>query len=313
MIFPIGRRAAIIALASWATPALASGQLRIGYQKNGALVILRKQGTLEALFGPHGVAVSYVEFNAGPPLLEALAAGAIDFGATGDTPPIFAQAAGTDLLYVGAHPLRSQNNAVVVREDSKVRSLSDLRGRRIAFTRGSSAHNLVVKALAMEGLTPADIEAVPLQPADGAAAFRSGAVDAWAIWDPFLAIAEQDRATKVLVQATDIAPSNSFFLASRAWAEHAPDQVLALLDAINAAAAWAAAHPDELAGLMAQVTGVPIQAQRVAAPRGVYAVQRLDARIIAQQQDIADTFARLKIIPGRIDIRQRVWVPPVAG
>ena len=305
-----GRRTALLALATLAArPARAADPLRIGYQKNGSLVILRRQGTLDAVFARWGMPVTWVEFPAGPPLLEALNAGAIDFGATGDTPPIFAQAAGAALLYVGAQPVRGDNQAIIVRDGGPVRTLADLRGRRVAYTRGSSAHNVVVKALGRAGLVPSDIQSVPLQPADAAAAFRTGAIDAWAIWDPFLAIAQQDPATRVLAQATDVAPSNSFFLARRAWAERAPDQVAALLDAINAAAAWAAANLDALAGLMAEVTGVPIEAQRVAAPRGVYAVQPMDAAIISQQQDIADTFARLRIIPAPIDVRQAVWAP----
>ncbi len=291
-------------------PATAGQTLRMGYQKNGALVILRRQGTLEALFAPHGIAVSYVEFTSGPPLLEALGANAVDFGATGDTPPIFAQAAGVDLVYVGAQPVRGDNQAIIVRDGGKVRTLADLKGSRLAFTRGSSAHNVVVKTLARVGLTPADIQPIALQPADAMAAFRNGAIDAWAIWDPFLAIAQQDPATRVLVQANQVAPSNSFFLASRAWAEKQPAQVQALLDAINGAAVWAAGHPGELADLMAQVTGVPIEAQRVAAPRGVYAVQPLNGAIITRQQEIADTFATLKIIPAPIDIRKLVWTPP---
>lgn len=309
-----GRRAALLAAVAGASglarPARAAAPLRIGYQKNGSLVILRRQGTLEALFAPQGIAVQWVEFPAGPPLLEALNAGAVDFGATGDTPPIFAQAAGADLLYVGAQPVLGENQAIIVRDGGPVRALADLRGRRVAFTRGSSAHNVVVQALGRAGLVPADIQPVPLAPADAAAAFRSGAVDAWAIWDPFLAIAQQDPATRVLVQATEVAPSNSFFLARRAWAEASPGQVLALLDAINGAAAWAAANPDALAGLMAEVTGVPLAAQRVAAPRGVYAVQPMDEAVIAQQQGIADTFARLRIIPARIEVRRAVWTPP---
>ena len=309
----LDRRTLLAGLA--AVPALShrarAGQtLRIGYQKNGALVILRRQATLEALFAPLGVTISYVEFNSGPPLLEALGANAVDFGATGDTPPIFAQAAGVDLVYVGAQPVRGNNQAIIVRDGGPVKTLADLKGRKLAYTRGSSAHNVVVKALARAGLTPSDIQTVALQPPDAIAAFRNGSIDAWAIWDPFLAIAQQDPATKVLVQGIDVAPSNSFFLASRAWAERSPGQVQTLLDAINGAAAWAVSHPDELAGLMAQVTGVPIEAQRVAAPRGVYAVQKLDAGIIAQQQEIADTFARLKIIPAPIDIRKLVWTPP---
>ena len=309
----LNRRAALLglSLAAAALPARAApGALRIGYQKNGSLVILRRQGTLEALFGPKGVTVAWVEFTSGPPLLEALNAGAVDFGATGDTPPIFAQAAGADLVYVGAQPVLGDNQAIIVRDGGPVRTLADLRDRRVAYTRGSSAHNVVVQALAKAGLQPSDIQSVPLQPADAGAAFRTGAIDAWAIWDPFLAIAQQDPATRVLAQATEVAPSNSFFLARRAWAAASPEQVTALLDAINAAAAWAAASPDALAELMTQVTGVPLAAQRVAAPRGVYAVQAMGDTVIAQQQGIADTFARLRIIPARIDVRQAVWTPP---
>ncbi len=312
-MFHLNRRAALLGLglaAIAARPAHAAAPLRIGYQKNGSLVILRRQATLEGLFAPRGVEITWVEFTSGPPMLEALNAGAVDFGATGDTPPIFAQAAGAALLYVGAQPIRGDSQAIIVRDGGPVRTLQDLRGRRVAYTRGSSAHNVVVRALAQAGLQPSDIQSVPLQPADAGAAFRTGAVDAWAIWDPFLAIAQQDPATRVLVQARDAAPSNSFFLARRAWAEASPDQVSALLDAINGAAAWAAANPDALAELMAEVTGVPLPAQRVAAPRGVYAVQRMDEAIITQQQAVADTFAALRIIPARIDVRQAVWTPP---
>ncbi len=284
--------------------------LRIGYQKNGSLVILRRQATLEAALGPRGVNVTWVEFSAGPPILEAMNAGAIDFAAAGDTPPIFAQAAGVPFVYVGGQPIRGENEAIVVRTDGPVTSLADLKGRRVAYTRGSSAHNVVVKALANVGLTPGDITSVLLQPSDALAAFRSRRVDAWAIWDPFLAIAEQEAETRVLVQATAVAPSNSFFLARRLWAEGAPDQLRILLDTINNAADWARRHPDELAGLMSDVTGVPLAAQRVAAPRGVYAVQPMDDTIIRQQQDIADTFARLHIIPAPIDVRSAVLPRP---
>lgn len=250
--------------------------------------------------------MSWVEFSAGPPILEAINAGAIDFAATGDTPPIFAQAAGVPFVYVGGQPVRGENQAIVVQADGPVATLADLKGRRVAYTRGSSAHNVVVKALAQAGLTPNDISSVLLQPSDALAAFRSGRVDAWAIWDPFLAMAEADASTRVLAQATAVAPSNSFFLARRAWAQEAPGPLRVVLEAINGVADWARTHPEDLARLMSEVTGVPLAAQRVAAPRGVYAVQAMDERIIAQQQDIADTFTRLRIIPATIDIRAAV-------
>lgn len=286
--------------------ARAAVPLRIGYQKNGSLVIVRQQKRLDAL----GLDVQWIEFQSGPPMLEALNAGSVDFGATGDTPPIFAQAAGAELVYVGGQPIVGRNQAVLVRTDSPIRTIADLRGRRVAFTKGSSAHNMVVQVLASAGMTPADIQPVYLQPPDAGAAFRSGSLDAWGIWDPFFAIAELDPANRVLTTSEGVAPTNSFFLARRAYAEQQPGVIFSLLDAINGAADWAGAHPEELAQIMTAVTGVPLEAQRVAAPRGVYAVQPMDGAIIARQQAIADTFAQLRIIPARIDVAAAVWKAP---
>lgn len=310
----VSRRSMLLGAAVLSSGRAVAGEtLRIGYQKNGSFVILRRQGTLEALLGPKGVAVQWNEFNAGPPLLEALNAGAVDVGATGDTPPIFAQAAGAAIAYVGAQPLPGDNQAVIVRADGPVRTIADLKGRRVAYTRGSSAHNLIIKALARGGLAPADIQSVPMQPSDAAAAFRTGAVDAWSIWDPFLAIAQQDKDTRVLVTSSEVAPSNNFIMGHKGWVARAPDQVAVVLGAIDAAAGWARANPDALAVLMTEVTGVPIAAQRLAAPRGVYAVQAMSDAVVAQQQEIADTFARLRIIPARIDVRAAVWQAPARG
>ena len=291
-----------------AMPAIgrAATTVRIGYQKNGSLVVVRQQRLLEQ----KGISAEFVEFSSGPPLLEALNAGAVDFGATGDTPPIFAQAAGSELVYVGAQPISGVNEAVLVRVDGPVQSLADLRGRRLAFTKGSSAHNVVVKVLAKAGLKPADVQAVYLQPPDAGAAFRSGALDAWSIWDPFYAIAEQDPATKVLTTAEGIAASNSFFLASRRFADQQADTVVQLLHTINEVAAWALVNPEPLAQLMSSVTGVPMAPQRVSAARGAYAVRPMDDRIVAQQQEIVDSFAALRIIPGKLDVRAAVWTHP---
>ena len=306
---PVTRRTLLAASAGLlAAPAIvrAAAAVRIGYQKNGSLVILRKQRLLEQ----KGLAATYVEFPSGPPLLEALNAGAVDFGATGDTPPIFAQAAGSALVYVGAQPVSGASEAVLVRADSPIATITGLRGKRLAFTKGSSAHNVVVKVLAKAGLTLADVQPVYLQPPDAAAAFRAGALDAWSIWDPFFAVAQQDPATRVLTTAEGIAPSNAFFLAGRAFAQQQPQTVLALLRTINEAAAWAKDNPEPLAEVLAEETGVPLAPQRVSAARGAYAVQPMDDLVIAQQQEIADTFARLRIIPSRVDVRAAIWQHP---
>ncbi len=310
MSFGLTRRAAGLGLAgaavAWSSRAAGGGAVRIGYQKNGSLVLLRQQHGLDAA----GIDADWVEFNAGPPLLEALAAGAVDFGAVGDTPPIFAQAAGSELLYVGGQPITGANAAILVAKAGPIQSVADLRGRRMAFTKGSSAHAMVVRILAASGMGPKDIQPVYLQPPDAAAAFRSGSLDAWAVWDPFYAVAQLEPATRVLVTGEGVAASNAFFMAGRRFAERQPQLLSALLDAINGVAAWAHGHPDELAQTMAAITGVPLAAQRLAAPRGVYAVQPMDDGIVARQQGLADLFADLRIIPAKLDVRAIVWLPP---
>ncbi|KMO29003.1 ABC transporter substrate-binding protein, partial [Methylobacterium tarhaniae] len=188
-------------------PALAApaDTLRIGYQKNGILVVAKQQGAIEAKLKPLGVGVAWVEFSFGPPLLEAISLGAIDFGPTGDAPPIFAQAAGGPLVYAAAMEAGGSNAAILVQKDSPIRTLADLKGRRVAFAKASSAHNFTIAALEKAGLTYRDIEPVTLAPADAAAAFARGSVDAWTIWDPYFAIAEMQPSTRVLTLADDIA------------------------------------------------------------------------------------------------------------
>ena len=173
-------------------------ELRIGYQKIGALLIVKAQKTLEQRFESQGVSVRWVEFAFGPPLLEALGAGAIDYGYTGDLPPIFAQAARANLLYAGAIPARGYGQAIVVPAASSIQDVSGLAGKKVAVAKASSAHNLLVAALESVKLSWSDISPVYLAPPDAAAAFVRGAVDAWSIWDPFLAIAELKQKARAL-------------------------------------------------------------------------------------------------------------------
>lgn len=156
--------------------------LRIGYQKGGGLLaVLKAQGTLEQALGVQGYQVSWREFQAGPQLLEALNAGSVDVGYTGSPPPIFAQAAGIDLVYLGAEPASEKVEAIVVPNGSALHAVSELKGKKVAVQKGSSANFLLVAALNKAGLTLKDIQPVYLAPADARAAFANGSVDAWAI------------------------------------------------------------------------------------------------------------------------------------
>ena len=154
--------------------------------------------------------VKWVEFQFGPPLLEALGAGAVDIGVVGDTPPIFAQAAKANLVYVASTPASA--SAILVPKDSPIRSVADLKGKKVAIAKGSSSHNLTIQALAKNGLSFGDIEPVYLAPADAVAAFSTGSVDAWTIWDPYFAIAENKHNARILVDTERSCPCEQFLL-----------------------------------------------------------------------------------------------------
>lgn len=285
-------------------------EFRIGYQKSGGLVIARRQEAIEKRLAPRGIKVSYIEFQSGPPLLEALNLGAIDFGTTGDTPPIFAQAARADLLYVATIPSPGAGSAILVRRDSPIRSLADLKGRSIAFTKGSSAHNFTVNAVKKAGLAWNDVKPVHLSPADAGAAFANGSVDAWAIWDPFYAIAEKTQDARVLTTAEGIVETNSFYLANGSFAKANPGTLREVIAELTRVADWATAHTDEVAKALAEVTGVALEHQQRAVARTRYAVTPVTEDVIRSQQAIADEFHRLGLIPRPITVRDAVWAPP---
>ncbi|MGX7705365.1 aliphatic sulfonate ABC transporter substrate-binding protein [Methylobacterium sp. Gmos1] len=299
------------ALAGAALPARAAAgdTLRIGYQKSGILVVAKQQGAIEARLKPLGVTVAWVEFSFGPPLLEAISLGALDLGSTGDAPPIFAQAAGSPLVYVAAQEAAGSGAAIVVSRDSPIRTLADLRGKRVAFAKASSAHNFTIAALEKAGLTYRDIEPVTLAPADAAAAFARGSVDAWTIWDPYFAIAEMQPTTRVLTLANDIARPNSFLLAHRSLAAERGPVLDAALDALSGVARWCEANRGEVAAILSKGTGVPLPATRRAVDRTDFVLGPMTASAVAEQQRVADRFHALSLIPRPIRIADALRTP----
>src|ERR1700733_5153773 len=204
-----------MALAPFALAQNADNVLRIGYQKYGTLVLLKARGSLEKRLGPRHVEGKWAEFPAGPQLLEGLNVGSIDFGTVGEAPPIFAQAAGADLVYVGNEPPASTGEAILVPKNSPIKSVAELKGKRVALNKGSNVHFLLVKLLEKAGVRYTDIDAVFLTPADARAAFERGSVDAWAIWEPFLAAAQTQTGARILANGNGVVSNHQFFLAFR--------------------------------------------------------------------------------------------------
>src|ERR1700724_1882341 len=297
---------AIAALSRQARAQTAVTEIRIGYQKNGVLVIARQQATLEKHFASRGIAVRWVEFSSGPPMLEAMNVGSIDYGAVGDSPPIFAQSAGAAIVYAAGQPI-TNGQGILVPANSTIRSVADLKGKRVGFTKGSSSHNIIVQTLEKAGLTYADIAPVYLTPPDAGPAFANGSIDAWSIWDPYFAIGETRQNGRVLVNASEITRTNSFYIANRDFAKNHGPILQPIIDVTSATANWAEAHREEVAKSLSAITGIPLDIQTVAANRSSFAVGPITDDIIATQQGVADRFFKLGLIPRQIAIRDIVW------
>ena len=272
-------------------------------------MIAQQQKSIETAARPLGIAVKWVEFTAGPPLVEALNVGAIDLGWTGDAPPIFGQSAGSAIVYVAALPSNGLGEAIISKAGSGITTVADLKGRNVAVGKGTSAHNLLVAALEKDGIGFDEITATYLSPADAAAAFAADKVDAWSIWDPFLAIAETRYKPEVLVRSPDVLNVNTYFLANRTFAGEHPEVITASIEALTSAAAWADANRDKVAEALHEVTGVPLDAQTLAADRAKFGIFALTPEIVANQQRTADRFYRLGLIPNSIKIADAVWTP----
>ncbi|MDP4005683.1 sulfonate ABC transporter substrate-binding protein [Methylobacterium sp. NEAU K] len=288
----------------------AGGSIRVGYQKYGSLVLLKGRGVLERALQPLGYTVAWSEFPSGPPLMEALNAGAIDFGSAGEAPPIFAQAASAELRYVATEPPAPRGEAILVPKDSPVRSVADLRGRTIALNKGSNVHFLLVRALERAGLPYDAVKLAFLAPADANAAFVRGAVDAWAIWDPYLAAAERATGARVLADGQGLAPNRQFYLSRRAFTEASPEIVSAVLKVIGEVDTWAAGHAESVATELAPSVGIPAPVLGVALGRLSYGVTPLDAATVADQQRVADAFHGLGLLPKPIRVADAVWIQP---
>ena len=285
------------------------GALRIGYQKYGTLVLLKAKGSLEKRLAEQGVQVQWTEFPGGPQLLEGLNVGSIDFGVTGETPPVIAQAAGADLLYVAYEPPAPTSEAILVPKDSPIKSVKDLKGKKVVLNKGSNVHYLLVRALEDAGLKYTDIQTVFLPPADARAAFERGSVDAWVIWDPYQAAAEQQLQARTLRDGSGIVDNHQFYLATKPYAEKHPAVIKALVEEVRAVGEWSKANPEDVTQQVSPLLGLPADITLTSVKRQGYGALFLTPEVVAAQQKIADSFYQLKLIPKPLSIKDVIWTP----
>ncbi|RAU29984.1 sigma-54-dependent Fis family transcriptional regulator [Pantoea sp. RIT413] len=290
-------------------PAAKERELRIGYQKFGNLGILKARQSLEQQLADRGVSVLWSEFPAGPQLLHALSNKEIDFGTTGEVPPLFAQADHSPMLYVAWEPAAPQSVALVVPDSSPIQRVSDLRGKRIAVNRGSNVHYLLLQILDEAGLTLNEVRILyappkyPLTPSD------LNAVDAWMMWDPLLSEAENSGQFRVIADGSDRVSNHQFYLAERGFAAHAGDLIAVLLAALEQTGRYIDAHRAEAAGLLSTELGIPTTSLLHALTRRSHQTQRMSLAIIREQQMIADRFYALGLLSRAIRVRESVWHP----
>lgn len=307
----IVRLAAALLLALAGTVQAADpASLRIGYQKGSISLVLAKQhGLLEQRFA--NTKVQWIEFPAGPQMLEALNIGSLDIGSTGDIPPIFAQAAGADLLYIGAEPAKPQAEVILVPKASTLASVAELKGKRIALQKGSSAHNLLLRSLAKAGLSIRDVQPVYLAPADARAAFERGSVDAWAIWDPFYSAIDVEGKARVLADGQGLGLIGPFMLGARGYVEANPEFVGHLLEQISQAEALTRSDEAGSIRTLAAFMGMPEEVvRRSFSHRPASPVLAVSDEIIAAQQRTAQLFFDNRLLPRQVQIAPAVWRRP---
>lgn len=279
----------------------------IGYQKANIFALLKYRGTLDETFKKEGIAIRWVEFPAGPQMLEGLNVGSIDLAATGDAPPAFAQAAKADLIYLGHSPANPKTEAIVVPKDSAIKSVADLKGKRVGLNKGSDVNYLLVKALEDAGLNYKDVTPVYLPPADARAAFQKGAIDAWVIWDPYLAEVEANAGAREIRNAEGLVPHYTFYLASRPFAEGHPDTAKQVVDELSKLSDWANKNPDDAAAILSKSTGLDKAIWQTTIKRLPYGASRMSPQVFDDQQALADTFTRVGLLPVKVDVRSATW------
>jgi sulfonate transport system substrate-binding protein len=290
-----------------------AGRLRIGFQKSSTLIaLLKEESALEKALAPLNVTVTWHEFTSGLPIMEALNAGQIDVSAdVADTVPIFAQAAQARIAYIAQEAASPTAQAILVAADSPIRAVADLKGRKVAVTKGAGSHYLLLAALAAETLPFKAISPAYLTPSDGRAALASGSVEAWVAWDPFLSAAEQQTGARVLRDGTGLSQYKRYYLAGADYATQRTDVLALLFGKLRETGAWVKANPDAAAARLGALWKLDPAIVRQANARRSYQVEPVTRPALAEQQTIADAFRAEGLLPRAVDAAALpIWAPP---
>lgn len=281
--------------------------IRVAHQPLGTFLYLKEKATLEQRLAPLGITVEWIEFSAGLPILEAMGNNRVDIGNGGVVPPVVSQAKGLPFVYVANDTPVPDSIGLIVRQESSIQTLADLKGKTISAAKGSAGHYLLVRALIKGNLTLNDITFVDLPPPDGKSAFEQGEIDALVLWQPFLAQLQQTMPIRFLSTADGLMNDRNFYFARQAFAYQYPGLLQIVMDEARKIGIWAMANPAEAADILVARTGLNPELAIAVTQARRYDVLPLQDRAIEEQQRIAETFFRLGLLPHRIWVEDAVW------
>ncbi|UBV44932.1 aliphatic sulfonate ABC transporter substrate-binding protein (plasmid) [Deinococcus taeanensis] len=282
----------------------------IGYQKGGIPNILKARGTLDR-YAAQGITFRWVLFTAGPPLLEAANAGAVDFGSVGNAPGVFALAGGADLKYVGVSVNTADTTeAVIVPNTSTIQKVGDLKGKRIGVARGSSAHAFLFSVLQSAGLSFKDVTLVPLLPPDARPAFENGSIDAWVIWDPFLTTALQGTGARVLRDHTGLGRGDGYHLVPSAVLKDAEKKraLQILLAELESTANWANVNRATVISQLSDELGIPKSVLAITIPKSRFNIRPFRASDTRALQSLSVAFREAGVLPRNVVFGPQTYV-----
>lgn len=283
-------------------------EINIGIQQSlSPLLIAKEKGWFEEAFEKEGIKVKWTEFQSGPPQFEGLAADKLDFSQVGNSPVISGQAAGISFKEIGLSQDGLKANGILVKKDSGIHNLKDLKGKKIAVAKGSSGFDFLYKALDQEGLSAGDVNIIQLQPDEATSAFENGAVDAWSIWEPYLSIETLKHEAKIIAngESTDLY-SPGFTLVRTKFADEYPDEVVRFLKVYDKAVAWQKKHREEAADLYADIKNLDKEVVKNVLNNTEPLNEVINDDIIKAQQETADFQYRTKAINKKIDVKEVV-------
>ncbi len=252
-----------------------------------------------------GYQVVFKEFSDGAALMTALKSGAIDYARVGDTPPVTAKAAGTDIALIAAGATKEYGSGILVGKNSQITNLKQLKGKTIAYQKGTAAQYLIIQALKKAGLSTNDVKLVNMDQSSASVAFAKGGVDAWVTWDPYTATAQVNNNAKLLTNGTGLAKNRDFLISTQNYAKTHTALSKLLTTYINDDMTWANNHHTQLIAMLSKTLKLSDAVIQKMVERRTYAMAlvKADSSIVDEENQIANTFYQEGVVTEKVDMK----------